>query len=161
MDHRIEHFQEKKLIGKRLIMSLSDNKTHELWKSFMQNRKEIKSPIGSDLYSMQIYKHAPDSFSFNPEIKFEKWAAIEVKDFSDTPKGMESFSLKSGLYAVFIHKGAAQEFAKTFQYIFGDWLPKSSYLIDDRPHFEILGTKYKNNSPDSEEEVWIPIKLKK
>ena len=28
------------------------------------------------------------------------------------------------------------------------------------PHFEILGAQYKNNEPDSEEEIWIPIQLK-
>ena len=34
------------------------------------------------------------------------------------------------------------------------------YTLDDRPHFEILGEKYKNQDPDSEEELWIPIKPK-
>jgi AraC family transcriptional regulator len=28
-------------------------------------------------------------------------------------------------------------------------------FCDDRPHFEILGDKYKNDHPDSEEEIWI------
>lgn len=32
------------------------------------------------------------------------------------------------------------------------------YEIDFRPHFEILGEKYKNNDPGSEEEVWIPVR---
>jgi len=39
-------------------------------------------------------------------------------------------------------------------------LPNSDYELDNRPHFEILGKKYKNNSADSEEEIWIPVKLK-
>jgi AraC family transcriptional regulator len=74
---------------------------------------------------------------------------------------MESFLLTGGLYAVFIHKGSASAGPKTFQYIFGTWIPNSIYDVDNRPHFEILGNKYKNEDPDSEEEVWIPIKLKK
>jgi AraC family transcriptional regulator len=73
---------------------------------------------------------------------------------------MESFTLKGGLYAVFLHKGAASTGQKTFQYIFEMWLPNSGYLLDNRPHFEILGAKYKNEDPNSEEEVWIPIKQK-
>jgi predicted transcriptional regulator YdeE len=32
--------------------------------------------------------------------------------------------------------------------------------IDNRPHFEVLGDKYKNNDPSSEEEIWIPIRKK-
>jgi AraC family transcriptional regulator len=39
-------------------------------------------------------------------------------------------------------------------------LPASEYVVDNRPHFEILGAQYKNNEPDSEEEIWIPIQLK-
>ncbi|MFT5513068.1 MAG: AraC family transcriptional regulator, partial [Bacteroidia bacterium] len=49
---------------------------------------------------------------------------------------------------------------KTFGYIFGEWIPNSIYDIDSRPHFEILGDKYKNDHPNSEEEIWIPIKEK-
>jgi AraC family transcriptional regulator len=57
---------------------------------------------------------------------------------------------------VFNYKGRTGD-SDVFTYIFGSWLPGSSYLLDDRPHFEILGEKYKNNDPDSEEEIWIPI----
>jgi len=32
--------------------------------------------------------------------------------------------------------------------------------VHPQAHFELLGEKYKNNHPDSEEEVWIPIKEK-
>jgi AraC family transcriptional regulator len=41
-----------------------------------------------------------------------------------------------------------------------EWLPNSAYALDDRPHFEALGEQYKNNDPNSEEEIWIPIKPK-
>jgi len=76
------------------------------------------------------------------------------------PVGLESFVSYPGLYAVFLHHGPASEVSKTYQYIFGTWLPQSDYLIDDRPHFAIMGEKYKSDSPDSEEELWIPVKKK-
>ena len=159
MKPRIETLAEKKLVGKRMIMSFSDNKTGELWGSFMPRRKEIQNNVGIELYSMQIY--APLFFNnFNPDTAFEKWAAIEVTNFDTVPNEMETFTLTSGLYAVFQYKGAANEAAGTFQYILGTWLPNSEYTLDSRPHFEILGEKYKNNDPDSEEEIWIPIKPK-
>jgi AraC family transcriptional regulator len=156
MEPKIQTLAEKKLIGKRMWMSLSNNKTGELWKSFMQRRKEIKNNIGSDLYSMQMYD--PSYFTnFNPQSEFEKWAAIEVVDFNVIPEGMESFTLQGGQYAVFFYKGPVSSGPKIFQYIFGTWLPKSEFILDHRPHFELLGEKYKNEDPDSEEEIWIPI----
>ena len=158
MTPRIEILLEKKLIGKRLQMSLANNKTHELWRSFMPRRKEIQNGIGTVLYSVQVY----DSLCFNtfdPSNLFEKWATIEVTDFDTVPGEIETFTLASGLYAVFFYKGLNTD-TQIFQYIFGTWLPNSEYVLDNRPHFEILGEKYKNNDPNSEEEIWIPIKEK-
>jgi AraC family transcriptional regulator len=156
---KIRRSNEKKLIGKRLTMSLANNKTGELWKSFIPRRGEITNNVTNDLISMQVYK--PTHFSdFRPTNEFEKWALVEVTDFSNVPHGMETFTLPGGLYAVFDYKGASTD-NRIFQYIFGTWLPGSEYTLDDRPHFEVLGEKYKNNDPGSEEEIWIPIQLRK
>jgi AraC family transcriptional regulator len=158
MEPRIEILTEKKLVGKHMIMTFTTNNTEELWKSFMQRRKEIKNNLNNVLYSLQIY-YEPSYFeSFNRNTPFEKWAAVEVPDFDTVPDGMEPFILPGGQYAVFAHKGAAATGAETFRYIFETWLPNSEYTLDNRPHFEILDEKYKNNDPDSEEEIWIPVK---
>jgi len=159
MEFRIENLTEKKLVGKRSFMSFSNNKTGELWRSFMPRRKEIRNTFGTVLYSMQLY--APSFFNnFDPNTEFEKWAAVEVTDFDTVPDEMDTFTLKGGLYAVFLYQGAASAAANTFQYILGPWMSNSEYTLDNRPHFEILGEKYKNEDPSSEEELWIPIKTK-
>jgi AraC family transcriptional regulator len=148
----------KKLIGLRMRMSLDENKTFELWRGFMSRRKEIQNNLSTDLFSMQVYDSSYDFSNFNPAASFEKWAAAEVQDFKDLPEGMEDFNLEGGLYAVFLHKGGPSTGPKIFQYIFGTWLPDSGFLLDHRPHFELLGEKYKNGDPNSEEEIWIPVK---
>ena len=158
MKPRIETLNEKKLVGKRLTMSLAENKTGELWKNFMPRRKEIINSLTSDVISMAVYK--PTHFAnFKPTNEFEKWATVEVADFGNMPNEMETFVLPAGLYAVFDYKGLSND-PSIFQYIFGTWLPSSDYALDDRPHFEVLGEKYKNNDPNSEEEIWIPIREK-
>ncbi len=108
---------------------------------------------------MQIYP--PLFFNTFDPAEFEKWATIEVTDFNTVPDNMDTFILKKGLYAVFIYKGAVSAAAQTFQYILGSWLTNSDYTLDNRPHFELLGEKYKNEDPNSEEELWIPIRPKK
>lgn len=157
---RIETLATKKLVGKSVIMSLSENKTPELWKSFMQERRLITNAVSNDLISMQVYDKELDFKDFTSSTLFEKWATTEVTDFDKTPSTMKAFVLEGGLYAVFIYKGLVSNFHKTAQYIFGEWLPNSNYDLDQRPHFEILGEKYKNNDVNSEEEVWVPIRLK-
>jgi len=155
---RIETLTEKKLVGLRMRMTLAENKTSELWRSFMQRRKEITNNLNHEKISMQVYDPPFDVADFNLNTPFEKWATVEVADFNHVPNGMETFVLPGGLYAVFVHKGGPGTGPKTFQYIFGAWLPNSRYTLDDRPHFEVLGEKYKNDDPDSEEEIWTPIK---
>ena len=155
MKPRIEKLERKRLIGASLKMSLSINKTGQVWGQFGPRIKEIQNRVSDDKISMQIY---PPSYyeKFNPTTQFEKWAAVEVRDFDNIPKGLESFILKEGLYAVFDYKGSSSD-PSIFEYIFSKWIPGSNYEVDDRPHFEVLGSKYKNDDPDSEEEIWIPI----
>ena len=160
MEPVIEILTEKKLIGKMIEMSLAENRTFELWKSFMSRRKEITNSIGTDLYSIQVYNKSFDLSDFNMDTRVEKWAVTEVEDFNNIPEGMSPYTLPGGLYAVFTYKGNPNEFHATFDYIFKTWLPASRYLPDDRPHFEIMGEKYKNNDPESEETIWVPVKTK-
>lgn len=158
MEPRIETIREKKLVGKRLSMSLMNNKTPELWRSFMPHRNKIENTAGPALYSLQVY--SPAYFNtFNPGNTFEKWAAIEVTAYGAIPDGMETFTLPQGRYAVFHYKGSSAD-ASIYQYIFNTWLPGSGYVLDHRPHFELLGDAYKNADPDSEEDIYIPITTK-
>jgi len=124
----------------------------------MPRRKEIQNVIGSEVYNIQIN---PDNFDFQPNSSFKKWAAIAVSSFDFVPDAMEKLEIEEGLYAVFNYKGDQTNVAAFFNSIYTEWLPNSVYELDNRPQFEILGEKYKNNDPTSEEEIWIPIKVLK
>ncbi|RYZ54057.1 MAG: AraC family transcriptional regulator [Sphingobacteriales bacterium] len=158
MEPRFESAPPRLLIGKKLQMSLAENRTRELWQSFMPVMNQIGAPISEYLFSVQVYSPGSDTFSLSTV--FDKWAAIEVADLSSVPDGMETLTIPGGEYVVFIHKGAGPTAAGTFGYIFGTWLPTSGYVLDDRPHFEMLGIKYRNDHPESEEEIWLPVRLK-
>lgn len=159
MNPGIKTLAPKKLIGKKLQMTFAGNKTVQLWQSFMPRRKEIVNNVDDNFISMQVYPSDYDFNTFNPNAVFEKWAAVEVIDFNTMPEGMEMFDLAGGLYAVFLHNGSSTD-NSSFVEFFTKWLPASAYEVDLRPHFEILGKKYKNNDPLSEETICIPVRLK-
>jgi AraC family transcriptional regulator len=159
MDARIETINELKLIGNKTTMSFANNKVRELWQSFMPRKKEIIHVIGSELYSVEVYD--PEFFkNFDPTREFEKWAAVEVKNADAIPENMALLIIPAGDYAVFQYKGKPSEAQKTYQFIYGQWLPNSEFELDNRPHFALMGEKYKGEDPDSEEELWIPIQKK-
>lgn len=156
MQQRFESLPETKLIGLRITMSFANNKTGELWRTFMPRRNEVDS-VGDEFYSVEIYD---DDFfiNFNPSREFEKWAAVKVEDNQAIPDGMSSLVIPEGLYSVFNYKGKSSDAANAYEYIFRKWVPESEYEVDNRPHFALMGEKYKNDHPDSEEELWIPIR---
>lgn len=158
MTPRIETSNEKKLVGKRLTMSFANYKIGELWRGFTPRQKEITNNLTNDLISLVVYK--PTHFTdFKLTNEFERWATVEVAKFDNVPNEMETFVLPGGVYAVFDYKGLNTD-NSIFQYILRTWLPSSEYVLDNRPHFEVLGDKYKNNDPASEEEIWIPVRQK-
>ncbi len=152
-------YHERKIIGISMRLSLNKNKVVQLWRAFIPRKNEIINRIKHDLISASMY--SKDHFlNFDTTRIFKKWAAIEVSNFDHIPEGMETTIIPGGLYAVFQYRGLSTD-PSIFHYIYGTWIPNSIYELDHRPHFEILGKKYKNNDLDSEEEIWIPISVKR
>ena len=158
MEPQITLSPERRLVGLHRRMTLAADATRELWRGFMPRRKEIGNALNSNLISLQVYDSSLDFASFRLDSPFEKWAAVEVPDFSHVPAGMETLTVPEGLYAVVLHTGGPPSAPVTYRLFFGEWLPGSGYRIDDRPHFEVLGEKYRNDDPRSEEEIWFPVR---
>jgi len=158
MQPRFETIESKKPVGKHLKMSVANSKSSALWKAFGPKRKEITNNVTSDAFSITVYE--PSFFKdFNPTNEFDRWAAVEVKDYTKVPDDLATFDLPGGLYAVFDYIGLSTD-NSIYKYIFETWLPASEFQLDDRPHFEVLGDRYKNNDINSEEEIWVPVKRK-
>ncbi len=157
---RIEFIKDLKLLGQRVRMSFVNNQTQNLFKSFMPRKNEIKNNVSSDVYSVEIYEDIMFFESFDPTKEFEKWAAVEVSNYNKVPAKMECLNIPSGEYAVFTYKGDGTKVSEAYQYVLQNWFPNSNYQLAHRPHFAVMGEKYKNGDPDSEEELWFPINKK-
>ena len=158
MPPKIKTLKSKTLIGQSEKMSMLNNSTGNLFRKFMPRRKEILNPINNNTFDLRTY---PKNYfdHFDPSIEFVKQALIEVSEVSEIPDDMEVFELVGGKYAVFHYKGLSSD-STIYQFIFSQWLPGSNYVLENRPHFEIMGEKTKLNDPNSEEEIWVPIKLR-
>ena len=154
MNPRLVTISEKNLIGIKSSMHHGEyGYIIALWKRFMPRKKEIKNCLNAELIAIQVY----DDFNAM-EKPFEIWACAEALNFEIIPEGMTSITITKSDYAVFVHKG--MDAAVTYQKIMIEWLPTSGYEIDNRPHFQVMGSKYINGSPDSEEDFYVPVKLK-
>jgi AraC family transcriptional regulator len=157
MDFQVVNFPTTKFIGISLDFSYSDYRIFELWSTFMPRRNEVENRVGTDFFNVQIN---PNDFDFAPNTSFQKWAVVPVTNFDFIPEEMKTLEINAGLYAVFNFKGDQNTISAFFESIYKVWLPSSDYTLDNRAQFEILGQKYQRNNPESEEQIYIPIRKK-
>lgn len=144
------------LLGMKKGMSFSDDKTRELFMKFMPRRNEIHS-ISEDVYCVQIFENPKVFENFNPELQYEKWAAMAVRQDCEIPDGMEVLPIPQGQYLHFVFSGSMSDFSILMGDLISRWMPKNGWQLDARPQFQVMGEKYKNNDPSSEEDVFVPV----
>jgi AraC family transcriptional regulator len=152
---------EMKIVGclGKFISVLSPDKNNmvvipALWQSFMPRIREIKN-AKSQINLGVCYEVPPNEIVRADECMY--MAAMEVTSFDNVPNGMKTFTIPSGEYAVFTHKGALDNFEHTMNYIYGSWLPKSGKKLRHAPDIEMYDHRFKLNEVDSEIDVYIPV----
>jgi AraC family transcriptional regulator len=56
--------------------------------------------------------------------------------------------LPAGRYAVVTHRGPYENLSKTYQRVYGGWLPRSGYELRDAPAFEQYLNAPQNTRPE-------------
>lgn len=89
-----------------------------------------------------------------------RYDACVVVSKEVTPEGEVGVkTIEGGRYAVFMHKGPYTEFQKTYDYIYGTWLPDSGEQLRDEPCFEkYLNSLDKTKPENLKTEIYIPLK---
>lgn len=159
MDYQKITTKDILILGNKVNMCFLTNgeKTGKLARAFMPRLKEISNRVGTDSFSIQNYENF-DIKTMTAKTLFEKWIGVEVSDFNSVPENMESLVISGGNFLVFRFQGSVADFIKFWQQLHTEWLPNSSYQLDNRPHFEKLPAGYNPMRDDNQEEIWIPIK---
>jgi AraC family transcriptional regulator len=161
MEPRIEKRGAVKLVG---LVYYGDNRNWEvvkLWEEFMPLMGKVPNSLGGrEAYGLCFY-----SESFSRSGLFSYMAAIPVSSLDVIPMEMVGKTLPGSEYAVFRHKGRlvgeSNTIKDTYAYAYGTWLPNSGYENPPGYDFELYGERFRGNQdPESELEVWIPIRKK-
>jgi len=158
MQAEIFKIDTKIIVGIPIEMSLIENKTGDVFRSFMPRRNEVVNRSNMDVLDLKLYGSSYFQ-KFNPTNTFIKWAGVEVDQLAEIPGGMDTYTIEEGVYAMFMNHGL-EENSNMFQYIFTEWLPSSEYVLDDRPHFDVLGEDYQKREEDAMSEIWVPVKFR-
>lgn len=91
---------------------------------------------------------------------FTYMASVEVDSLEDVPMDMVGKTLPANTYAVFTHKGSLDNLRKTYEYIYGTWLPNSDYVSGGDYDFELYDARFKPGSDQSELDIYLPVKAR-
>jgi predicted transcriptional regulator YdeE/DNA-binding transcriptional MerR regulator len=92
-----------------------------------------------------------------PEGEFAYIAGCEVADPADTPDGMTVFEVPEQEYAVFAHRGRAEEIPATYEYVHQVWLPNSGYRRVNGPDMEVYTNEFHGFEEGSVLYIYIPV----
>lgn len=87
-------------------------------------------------------------------------AAVRVPTDSPASAGTTTWTARAGTYAKFIHRGRIEGLGATMGFIYGEWLPKSTYQHADAADIERYGPDFDPHSDMSELQIFIPLILK-
>jgi AraC family transcriptional regulator len=159
MEPKIVKKEAVKLIG---LMYYGDNKNWEIpkiWEEFLPLMKKIPNCVPArESYGVCFYTE-----SFSKSGLFYYLAALPVSSLEEIPMELVGKTIPASEYAVFTHKrsltGKTNNIKDTYAYAYGTWLPNSPYVNPYEYDFEYYDERFKgNDNPDSEIDVYIPIR---
>ena len=123
------------------------------WEDFLKRAPEILNRSSDKYFGVAL----TSTFSIEDE-NLKYLAAVEVEKFTDIPEGMITYELPKRTFAQFTKVGAWKETAFAVNYIYGTWLPNSSFLRDvSGDDFEIFDQRYRIHDQSSVSEYYLPI----
>jgi AraC family transcriptional regulator len=138
------------VIGMIVHSKNENNEIPRLWEALNPRVCEIKGRVG---------ENAAYGISANMDENtgaFDYIAGFEVSSSEGIPKGMIRFEVPGGKYAVF--RTTLPRLGETFMYAYRTWAPQSSYQLAGSPDFEVYDEAFDPRDPNSEFDVYIPIK---
>ncbi|MBN1551110.1 effector binding domain-containing protein [bacterium] len=154
MKPKIIEKESTKLIGVVYYGDNSNAEIKDLWCKYWNQVEKLQKPDDPTAYGLCFY---------NEDLKetgnFFYLMAVAVDSLDNIPVTMVGKTLPKQKYAVFTHKGSVDTLRKTYEFIYGTWLPKSGLKATCGYDFEYyeVGRFKGAEHPESELDIYIPI----
>lgn len=131
----IIHINDVKFVGIKYYGKNRNNEINNLWIQFLSRINQIQNRCTSSYYG--ICEIIPGSN------KYTYLCCVKVDSSSNIPNDMTFKTFPSSLYAAFQFKGSLNNLGQIYEYIYGHWLPHSSFKHTNLPDIQVfskLGT---------------------
>jgi len=169
MNYKIVERNEIKLVGiKERVYLERENTIPKLWGKFFLEENKIKNKVEGSYYgvafNMEIKNNLAKDITTDAICEFDEMIGIEVSSFDHVNEDMFKKIINPQKYLVFTYKGNPNDkdfvlkIQKTYDYLYGSLLPATEFQVDKEFNFELYDERFKENSDNSEFDIYIPIK---
>ena len=140
------------VVGIRYFGKNEKGEIPALWGDLMKRSGEIKN-------KSRVMESYGLMGMMDKEGNFEYIACLPVDKVAELPEGMVSRKIDDTKYLVFTHVGDAEKMKKTYDFVYNKYCPDCGKEVRyDTYHFELYDERFKNFAPDSEFDIYVPIK---
>jgi AraC family transcriptional regulator len=126
----------------------------ELWQKFAPRIHTVRNAVGEATYGLCS---PPDAAAKDPE-RFRYIASVRTENLDEIPEGMVGAHVPARNYAVFEYSdGIGPALPRTLQYIFGEWLPDSTFEADGAD-FEYYDDKFDPATGTGTFYIYVPVR---
>ncbi len=156
MEPKFKRLDDLIVVGLQTLNTCHYNVIPVLWQRFLKRESEVQHVAIENVgigVSFDIEKKGKDSEYFH-------LVGHPVSNTGEIPEGMTYRKIPAHDYAVFTHHGPLSTLGKTYDFIYGEWLPQSEYEYDDSNELEWYDERFDPESEESEFDIYVPIKKK-
>jgi AraC family transcriptional regulator len=150
MEPKIVEREAFTVVGMRYRGKNENNEIPQMWGVFGPRMQEIE-----DVANRSVCYGISDNVDASTG-EFDYIAGLEVSGGKEVPEGMVSWEVPAGRYAVF--PTTLPKIGETFQHAYHEWMPASEFEHRPGPDFEQYDQSFDNDDPDSQFDLFIPLK---
>jgi AraC family transcriptional regulator len=155
MEPRLVDRDKIKLVGLPFYGDPANGNFTKAWHRLMQIELPTQRVNETVHYGVELY-----GSEFHQEHQWMYFPSVEVQDLQDTPGILFAKTLPASRYAVFHVTGGLSKISEIFRFAYDQWIPASDYEVAYPYDFEYYGEDFKGDMPESEMDLYIPIKPK-
>lgn len=145
---------ERLMVGLEYIGKNQNGEIPALWTAFNRREGEVRNRVAVQ----QAIGLCGSVENPKEEGEFSYLAGFFVDRTDDVPEGMVARKVPSGLYAVFTHEAGPEALGKSYEYIWGTWMPNSAHQPAGAHDYELYDERFDPASPTWVMEIHIPVK---
>ena len=119
------------------------------WQRFTPYIGAIPQQVNGNTYGV--------GYNGDDEGNIDYICGVEVSTTSDLPTELDYVRVPEQLYVIFTHRDHVSTIGRTWDIVWGQWLPQSEYKAADAPFFECYGASFDPVSGMGGIELWIPV----